>query len=144
VVASGGLSDNNLGLLGGHQRPNLVGDPNTSGSDLARVASSGQTSARWFQASAYADAGEGTYGNAPRANSNARYQFRKNIDMVVAKDTNIGGGAVAQVRFEILNMTNTPKFGGLSSNSFNSSTFGRITQQVGFMRIWQISFRLTY
>ena len=144
VVASGGLSDNNLGLLGGHQRPNLVGDPNTSGSDLARVASSGQTSARWFQASAYADAGEGTYGNAPRANSNARYQFRKNIDMVVAKDTNIGGGAVAQVRFEILNMTNTPKFGGLSSNSFNSGTYGRITQQVGFMRIWQISFRLTY
>jgi hypothetical protein len=108
------------------------------------VASAGQTSARWFDSNAFADAGEGTYGNAGRTNTDARYQFRKNIDMVIAKDTEVGGGAVAQVRFEILNMTNTPKFGGLSSNSFNSGTYGRITQQVGFMRIWQISFRLTY
>ena len=46
--------------------------------------------------------------------------------------------------FEILNLTNTPKFGGISSTSFDSSTFGRVNQQVGFMRIWQISFRLTY
>ena len=144
TVASGGLSDNNLGLLGGRQRSNLIGDPGTSGSDLDRVASAGQTSARWFDSNAFADAGEGTYGNAGRTNTDARYQFRKNIDMVIAKDTEVGGGAVAQVRFEILNMTNTPKFGGLSSNSFNSGTYGRITQQVGFMRIWQISFRLTY
>ena len=64
--------------------------------------------------------------------------------MVIAKDTEVGGGAVAQVRFEILNLTNTAKFGGVSSNSIGSSTFGRVTQQVGFMRIWQLSFRLTY
>ncbi|HJO38584.1 MAG: hypothetical protein QGF21_05360 [Vicinamibacterales bacterium] len=144
TVASGGLSDNNLELLGGRQRPNQVGNPGTSGSDLDRVASAGNTDARWFDSSAFADAGEGTFGNAGRTNTDARYQFRKNIDMVVAKDTEVGGGAIAQVRFEILNMTNTPKFGGLSSNSFNSGTYGRITQQVGFMRIWQISFRLTY
>ena len=64
--------------------------------------------------------------------------------MVLAKDTDVGGGVIGQVRFEILNLTNTAKFGGISSTSFNSSTFGRVNQQVGFMRIWQISFRLTY
>ena len=143
--ASSGLSGTNLGLLGGRQRPNLVGDPNTSGSDSDKVASSGQSGARWFDASAFADAGKGTYGNSPRTNGDARFQFRKNIDFVVAKDTEVGGGAVAQVRFEILNLTNTPKFDGPEDeNGFNSTAFGRVNQQVGFMRIWQISFRLTY
>ena len=144
VVASSGRSDANLGLLGARQRPNLIGDPNTSGSDLDRVASAGQDSARWFDASAFADAGPGQFGNVLRSNSDARYQFRKNVDFVLAKDTDVGGGAVAQIRFEILNLTNTPKFRGISSTAFNTSTFGRVTQQVGAMRIWQISFRLTY
>ncbi len=144
VVASGSLSSRNLGLLGARQRPNLVGDPNTSGSTLDRVASEGQGAARYFNSGAYADPGPAAFGNSPRANGDARYQFRKNLDFVLAKDTDVGGGAVAQVRFEILNLTNTAKFGGISSTSFNSSTFGRVTQQVGFMRIWQISFRLSY
>ena len=39
AVVSDGASTANLGLFGGRQRPNLVGDPNTSGSDNDRVAS---------------------------------------------------------------------------------------------------------
>ena len=144
VVASGGLSDSNLGLMGARQRPNVSGSSSTSGSDLQRVASKGNEAARWFKAGSYSDPGKGVFGNAPRADGSSRYQFRKNLDLVVAKDTSVGAGAVFQTRFEILNATATPKFGGLSSNSFNSSTFGRITRQNGFMRIWQISFRLTY
>ena len=144
VVTSSSLNRSNLGLLGARLRPNLVGDPNTSGSTLDRVASAGQDSARYFAAGAFADPGQGQFGNSPRSNGDARYQFRKNIDMVIAKDTEVGGGAVAQIRFEILNLTNTAKFGGISSTEFNNSTFGRVNQQVGFMRIWQISFRLSY
>ena len=37
AVLSAGASDANLGLFGGRQRPNLIGDPNTSGSDDDRV-----------------------------------------------------------------------------------------------------------
>ena len=37
AVMSEGTSDANLGLLGGRQRPNASGDPNTSGSDADRV-----------------------------------------------------------------------------------------------------------
>ena len=144
VVASGGQSTTNCGGACGRQRPNVSGPASTSGNDGARVASSGQSSARWFNASAFTNAGKGVMGGAPRTITGDRYQFRKNIDMVLAKDTEIGGGAVAQVRFEFLNLTNTPKFRGISSNAYNSSSFGRITGQSGFMRIWQISYRLTY
>ena len=144
AVLSSGASTANLGLFGGRQRPNLVGDPNTSGSDTDRVVFEGQETARYFNAEAFANPGPGTFGNAPRAIGDARYQFRKNIDLVVAKDTRIGGSHTAQVRFEILNLTNTAKFRGIDSNAVTDQSFGRITQQAGFMRIWQLSFRYTF
>ena len=62
AVLSSGASDANLGLLGGRQRPNLTGDPNTSGGDEDRVVFEGQTSARWFDANAFANPGAGAYG----------------------------------------------------------------------------------
>jgi hypothetical protein len=144
AVLSAGASTANLGLFGGRQRPNLTGDPNTSGSDNDRVVFEGQTDARYFSTSAFASPGPGAFGNAPRAIGDARYQFRKNIDLVIAKDTRIGGSHTAQVRFEILNLTNTAKFRGIDSNAITDQSFGRITQQAGFMRIWQLSFRYTF
>ena len=144
AVLSSGASTANLGLFGGRQRPNLVGDPNTSGSDNDRVVFEGQETARYFSAGAFANPGPGTFGNAPRAIGDARYQFRNNIDLVIAKDTRIGGSHTAQVRFEILNLTNTAKFRGIDSNAITDQSFGRITQQAGFMRIWQLSFRYTF
>ena len=144
AVLSSGASTANLGLFGGRQRPNLVGDPNTPGSDNDRVAFEGQDSARYFNATAFASPGAGTFGNAPRAVADARYQFRQNIDLVIAKDTTFGNRHSAQVRFEILNLTNTAKFRGIDSNAITDQSFGRITQQAGFMRIWQLSFRYAF
>ena len=145
AVLSGGTSDANLGLFGGRQRPNLVGDPNTGGSDSDRAASDGQAGARWFNSSAYANPGSGTFGNAPRTNPDARFQFRKNVDLVAAKTTAFGHGQSGEIRFEILNLTNTAKFGNLSNNSsINSSAFGRVDVQAGFSRIWQLSFRYRF
>jgi len=69
-------------------------------------------------------------------------QFRKNIDFVLAKNTTVGD-QTAQIRFEILNLTNTTKFGG-ASTSTNLSSFGRITSQRGFSRIWQMTFRYLF
>ncbi|HUE90020.1 MAG TPA: carboxypeptidase-like regulatory domain-containing protein [Vicinamibacterales bacterium] len=143
AVLSSGASTNNLGLFGGQQRPNLVGDPSTSGSDQDRVATAGQPDARFFNAAAFANPGAGTFGNAPRTISDARYQFRKNLDLVVTKETRFGQ-QTGEVRFELLNLTNTPKFRGIDSNSINLGSFGRITRQAGFMRIWQLSFRYKF
>ena len=145
AVISGGTSDADLGLFGGRQRPNLVGDPNTTGSDADRAASSDHPSARWFNSSAYSNPGLGAYGNAPRMNPDARFQFRKNIDLVVAKTTSFAHGQSGEIRFEILNLTNTAKYGNLpTNNAIDSSTFGRVDVQAGFMRIWQLSFRYRF
>jgi hypothetical protein len=145
AVLSGDVSDANLGLFGGRQRPNLVGDPNTSGSDQDRAASDAHPSARWFTGAAYANPGVGTFGTAPRTNGDARWQFRKNIDFVLTKDTRFGGSQTGEIRFEILNLTNMPKFGNFGTiNAANLSSFGRVDIQAGFMRIWQLSFRYRF
>jgi trimeric autotransporter adhesin len=144
AVMSAGASAANLGLLGGRQRPNLTGDPNTSGSDDERVVTEDTPAARYFNSGAFANPGAGRYGDAPRTVGDARYQFRRNIDLVVAKDTTLFGTHTGQVRFEILNLTNTAKFRGIDSNSVDATTFGQITQQAGFMRIWQLSFRYSF
>jgi hypothetical protein len=99
--------------------------------------------ARWFDAAAFANPGAGTYGSAPRTITDARLQFRKNIDFVLSKDTRFGGGQSGQIRFEILNLTNTPKFAGASNNP-DLSSFGRVTSQRGFSRIWQLTFRYQF
>jgi hypothetical protein len=143
ATLSATASDNALGLFGGRQRPNLVGDPNTSGSDTERVATSVSPDARWFDRAAFENPGPGRYGNAPRTNSDARLQFRKNVDLSIAKDIRFGGDQVVQVRAEVLNLTNTAKFAG-ASNSTDLSSFGRITSQRGFMRIWQLTFRYRF
>jgi hypothetical protein len=143
AVLSAGVSTNNLGLFGGRQRPNLVGDPNTDGSDGDRVETINQVGSRYFSSAAFQNPGAGTFGNAPRTIDDARYQFRKNVDLVIAKDTKFGD-QTGQVRFEILNLTNTAKFRGIDNNAIDQGSFGRITQQAGFMRIWQLSFRYTF
>jgi hypothetical protein len=144
AVLSGGASDANLGLFGGRQRPNLNGDPNTSGSDDARVFTPATPAARFFTSSAFSNPGAGQYGNAPRTIGDARYQFRKNVDLVLAKQTRFAGNHSGEIRFEILNLTNTAKFNGIDSNAIDSQSFGRISSQAGFMRIWQLSFRYRF
>lgn len=143
ATMSSSRSSTNLGLFGGLQRPDLVGDPNTSGSDTDRVASADHPDARWFNAAAFANPGPGRFGNAPRTLPSARYQFRKNVDVVLTKEVPVRGSLRSEVRFEVLNLTNTPKFGG-GGTSVDLASFGRITVQRGFMRIVQLSFRLRF
>ena len=91
AVLSQGASDADLGLFGGRQRPNLVGDPNTTGSDDGSRRVGGSPDARGGSTpAAYANPGAGQFGNAPRTNPDARFQFRKNIDLVLAKSTAFG------------------------------------------------------
>jgi hypothetical protein len=65
---------------------------------------------------------------------------------VLSKQTRLAGSQAGEIRFEILNLTNTAKFGNLSSsiNQAGTSSFGRVDVQAGFMRIWQLSFRYRF
>jgi hypothetical protein len=47
----------------------------------------------------------------------------------------------AQVRIEMLNATNNPKFVGGGDSRFGRSSFGTITQQAGFPRTTQFLLR---
>ena len=143
AVANSGLSDRNLGLFGGRSRPDLVGDPRITGTIEERIASAGQLDARWFDDAAFEDPGRGTYGNSRRTIAAARLPLRKSIDFVVAKAIMMGGRATGHVRFEILNVANTPQFAG-AENVFNLPSFGTISQPLDFPRTWQISLRLSY
>ena len=65
--------------------------------------------------------------------------------MVLAKDTRFGANQIGEIRFEILNLTNTAKFGNdATNNAIDTAAFGRVATQAGFMRIWQLSFRYRF
>jgi hypothetical protein len=138
------LSAANLGLFNGLQRPNLTAAPvSTSGDDLDRIATADHSSAAWLNAAGYANPGAGAYGNAPRTDGDNRYQFRQNTDLVLTKAFTFARSQSAEARFEILNLTNAPKFGGANTD-ISSSAFGLITTSRGFSRILQLSFRYKF
>ena len=66
-----------------------TGDPNTTGSDAIASRRTTIPTRGTSAAPALTNPGAGQYGNAPRTNGSARYQFRKNIDLVLAKDTTV-------------------------------------------------------
>ena len=128
----------NTGTFGGAQRPNLVPgvDLNTSGDREARFAS-------WINPAAFTSAPAFTFGNAPRTDPSLRTPDRNNIDVAIGKDVRLGGGAKGQIRFELLNLDNHVKVNG-PEQRFGRSNFGNIASQRGFMRITQVTFRLSF
>jgi hypothetical protein len=138
---SQGVSQAHLGNFGTVElRPNAASvDPNTSGDWEERV--TGTTP--WATPAAYTRPAVGQLGSLERTDTRLRSPFRKNVDFVANKSFRTGGSTRADVRFELLNLTNTPKF--RDYNTFvDNATFGQITRQSGFSRITQISLRFSF
>jgi len=129
----------NTGSFGGTQRPNLVPDvdPGTSGSTIDRLNG-------YLNPAAWTAAAPFTFGNAPRTDTRVRTPFRTNVDVVFAKDVGLFRSFKGEFRIEMLNLTNTPKFAAGPDARFGRATFGAITQQAGFMRIAQLTFRVRW
>jgi hypothetical protein len=72
-----------------------------------------------------------------------RTPHRNNWDFVAAKDLRFGGSRRAQIRLEVLNVTNTVKVRG-PVTEHGSTTFGLIETQSGFMRLMQLMFRYSF
>ncbi len=122
--------NNNSGLLGSFQRPNLTGtDPATSGSTEDRLNN-------WFNQAAWSQAAPFTFGDAPRTDTRARTPFKKNWDIAFQKTQPIGGQTI-MVRIELINVFDDPNFLGPETR-FGRSAFGRITQVGGFPRTVQL------
>ncbi len=93
--------------------------------------------AAWSQAPAY------TFGNAPRTDPSVRTPSRPNLDVVLSKSVRMGGRRTGEVRVEVLNATNTPKFTSINT-IFGGASFGQVREQAGFMRVVQITTRLSF
>jgi hypothetical protein len=134
-------SQTHLGLFGQNElRPNVTGtDPNTSGSITDRVGST----TPWATVAGYAKPARGEFGAMERTDTRLRSPFRKNLDVVLNKSFRTGGPTRADLRFELLNVTNTPKFRDYP-RFLDQATFGQITRQSGFSRITQISMRFSF
>jgi hypothetical protein len=128
-------------------RPNFVGgaDLATSGSFEDRLATADHATATWINPGAFVLAPAGTFGNVPRTITDLRTPGQYNVDAVFLKNFNFAGTKRAQLKIEVLNLTNRPNVRALQgANTVGSSNFGQTTIQAGFMRITQIMFRFSF
>jgi hypothetical protein len=131
------ISQNNLNSILGtsQQRPNATGvSPVTDGSLEDRLTN-------YISKAAFSAAPQFTFGNVSRTIP-MRGPGIANTDFSMFKTYSFENFK-AQFRCEVFNLTNTPQFYGPTTN-INSSTFGQITQQANFSRIFQLGVRFEY
>jgi hypothetical protein len=135
----------------GNQTPNLV-DPNN-------IYPSKKTADKWINASAFAAADPGTYGNL--AYNSLKGPHTVQINMAVSRTFTIRERQSIQIRAEAFNLPNhvnlaTPGAGGVGgigrSVTLNSPNFGQITSDIsgnnglqqGDYRVVQLAFKLIF
>jgi hypothetical protein len=120
--------------LGGTQdRPDIIGNPNLSGSR-----SRSQKIAEWFNPAAFQINQPGTYGTSGRNSLFGPGSF--NTDLGLFKNFSLGEAAHLQFRSEFFNLFNNVNLGTPDSNML-SPTIGRITS-AGPARIIQFGLKL--
>ena len=103
-----GLAESDNTLFSGATRPNIVSgvDLATSGDLAARLASADHSTATWLNSAAVTAVAAGTFGNAPRRETDARTPRIVNTDLSVSKSFDLSGGKSAQLKFEGINLFN--------------------------------------
>jgi hypothetical protein len=118
------------------QRPNATGLPaGTTGSLESRLGD-------YINPAAFTTAAAYTYGNIGRT-LNLRGPGMANTDFSMFKTWAYRERYKAQFRLEVFNLTNTPQFYG-PNTQVGSSTFGQITTQANFPRVFQIGVRFMF
>jgi hypothetical protein len=129
---------NNTNLFTLAQRPNPTGaSPVTRGSRTERILK------RWLDPAAYAVPAAFTLGTAPRTDPRVRGPHRNNWDLMASKAVTLREGLRVELRYEMLNVTNTVKVVG-PNHQVGSSNFGQIQTQAGWMRMSQYMLRVTF
>jgi hypothetical protein len=128
-------SNQNSALGTSVQRPNATGvSVSTDGSVEQRLNN-------YINSAAFSIAPQFTYGNVSRTIT-LRGPGMANTDFSMFKSYQMEH-FMAQFRAEVFNLTNTPQFYG-PGTTFGSSTFGKITSQANFPRVFQLGVRLAF
>jgi hypothetical protein len=120
---------------GSAQRPDLIGNPCTSGPVSGRLNN-------YFNVNSYSQPDDYVFGSAPRYLSTCRGPAVVNEDATLMKNFNIRERKYVQVRLEAYSVTNTPQW-GLPNTSFGGTTFGQITS-AGGNRTLQVAAKFYY
>lgn len=114
------------------------GDPATSGDREERL-----QPGVWLDAAGWSTPAQYTFGTGGRTDTRTRTPHRNNWDFVATKELQFPGTVRGQLRFEVLNITNTVKVRGPETRLGNAA-FGIINTQSGFMRLVQMMFRVSF
>jgi hypothetical protein len=123
-------------LMSGSQRPNIVCSQLKSGTSMHKVAldwqanSNGADVSSFFNPNCFADPGDQNPGNGPRYFSGLRVDGIHNMDLNLYKSFVVKEGMSLDLRAEIFNFLNHPRFGqpnsGVGSASSPNPFFGTI------------------
>ena len=125
------LSMSNARLANGTQRPQVVCSQLKTGTSMHSVALDWQNAVKtYLNANCFADPGDQTPGNAPRYFSGLRVDGIHNLDLNVYKSCVPKEGMRIEVRAEMFNFTNHPRFGQPNS-AVGDPLFGTISSDAG-------------
>jgi Carboxypeptidase regulatory-like domain len=134
-------------LANGSQRPNVICSQLHSGSSMKAVAMSWQeaTPLSFFNSNCFADPGDQNPGNAPRYFPGLRVNGIHNFDTNLYKSFIPKEGMKIEVRGEVFNLLNHPRFAA-PSTAFEQAGFGTITSDAaGYLpRYFQFGLRLEF
>ena len=136
------ITDSFARLANGTQRPNIVCSQLRSGISVTQAA---ETGASYFNANCFGEPGDQVPGNAPRYLSSLRVNGIHNFDLNLYKSFVPREGTKIEVRAEIFNLANHPRFAA-PNTSYEDSGFGTITSSApGFLpRYFQFGLRFEF
>ncbi|HEY1263505.1 MAG TPA: TonB-dependent receptor, partial [Terriglobales bacterium] len=136
-------------LADGNQRPNVTCSRLRSGISFTQAAESnvGGGSLSYLNGDpttgCFDDPGDNIAGNAPRFFSNLRGPGIRNLDLSLSKEFSIREGMTLQVRAEMFNATNTPRF-DFENLFWGSDSFGEVDETRGSPRRMQFGARFQF
>lgn len=127
-------------LADGNQRPNVICSNVRTGISFGRAAATGEP---YINTDCFEDPGDQVPGNAPRHFSNLRGPGIRNLDLSLSKEFSISEDMKLQIRAEMFNATNTPRF-AFPNAAWGDEGFGLVELTTGNFRKMQFGARFQF
>jgi hypothetical protein len=134
LMSSGRLAD-------GNQRPNVICPQLRTGISYDEAARTGDP---YLNENCFGDPGDNVLGNAPRHFSNLRSDHIHNLDLSLSKEFSIREDMKLQIRAEMFNTTNTPRFAIPNTAWSLGEGFGKVESTMGNFRKMQFGARFQF